>query len=86
MKIPAENSADERVYDDKLVDAVRGIQRDNGLKANGILSNRVRTALNQEGEPKKADPKRDLDRLIVNMERWRSLRWTSGRSSDEQHS
>ncbi|HEY8129862.1 MAG TPA: L,D-transpeptidase family protein [Hyphomicrobium sp.] len=73
LKMPAENPADERVYDDKLVDAVRSIQQDNGLKANGVLSNRIRAVLNKAGEPKKADPKRNVDRLIVNMERWRWL-------------
>lgn len=73
LKMPAANPADERVYDDELADAVRGIQRDNGLKVNGILSNRVRSALNQAGEPKRADPKQNVDRLIANMERWRWL-------------
>ncbi|WP_092864587.1 L,D-transpeptidase family protein [Hyphomicrobium facile] len=73
LKMPAANPEDERVYDDELVDAVRGIQRDNGLKANGILSDRVRTALNKAGEPKRADPKQNVDRLIANMERWRWL-------------
>ena len=73
LKVPAGNSADERVYDDQLADAVRAFQTENGLKANGIITNRVRSALNQAGEPKKVDPKRHLDRLIVNMERWRWL-------------
>lgn len=73
LKVPAGSPADERVYDDQLADAVRTFQTENGLKANGIVTNRVRSALNQAGEPKKVDPKRHLDRLIVNMERWRWL-------------
>ena len=73
LKVPAGSPADERVYDDQLVDAVRAFQQDYGLKSNGVVTNRVRDALNKEGEPKKVDPKRNLDRLIVNMERWRWL-------------
>ena len=73
LKIPADDPADERVYDDQLVAAVRDIQRDNGLKANGVLSNRVRAVLNKAGQPKKVDSSRYIDRLIVNMERWRWL-------------
>ncbi len=73
LKMPAENPANERVYDDKLADAVRGIQQDNGLKANGVLNNRIRSVLNKAGEPKKVDSSRNVDKLIVNMERWRWL-------------
>jgi murein L,D-transpeptidase YcbB/YkuD len=73
LKIPAEAADDEQLYDDKLVEAIRGLQRENGLKVNGVLNNRVRAILNKEGEPKRADPKRAIDRLIVNMERWRWL-------------
>ena len=63
------------------------MQQANGIKANGILSNRVRAALNKEGEPKKADPKRNIDRLIANMERWRWLPADLGVFlRDEQHS
>ncbi|HET6390073.1 L,D-transpeptidase family protein [Hyphomicrobium sp.] len=73
LKVPASSPADESVYDDNLVDAVRSFQQDNGLKADGIVGNRVRAALNKAGEPKVANPKRQLDRLIANMERWRWL-------------
>ncbi|MBS0232943.1 MAG: L,D-transpeptidase family protein [Proteobacteria bacterium] len=73
LKIPANDPANDRVYDDQLAAAVRDIQRDNGLKANGVLSNRVRAVLNKAGQPKKVDSSRYIDRLIVNMERWRWL-------------
>ena len=73
LKIAAETAGDERRFDDKLVDAVRDFQQANGLSANGNLDNRTRAALNREGQPKRADPKRDIDRLIANMERWRWL-------------
>ena len=73
LRIPADDPANERVYDDKLVEAVRNVQQDNGLKANGVLSNRVRTVLNQAGQPKKESPSGNVDRIIANMERWRWL-------------
>lgn len=74
LKVPADNPSDDRVYDDQLADAVRAFQQANGLKANGVVTNRVRTALNSEGQPKRrANPSENVDRIIVNMERWRWL-------------
>ena len=73
LKIAAASSGDENVYSDDVVAAIKGVQQANGLKANGIINNRVRAILNKEGEPKKADPKRDVDRILANMERWRWL-------------
>ncbi len=73
LKIPADDPADDNVYDDKVAAAVQDVQRDNGLKANGVLTNRVRIILNSAGLPKRSDPSRSVDRLIANMERWRWL-------------
>ncbi|MBS0250291.1 MAG: L,D-transpeptidase family protein [Proteobacteria bacterium] len=75
LKVPADNPSNDRVYDDQLADAVRAFQQANGLKANGVVTNRVRTALNSEGQPQKrrASPSENVDRIIVNMERWRWL-------------
>jgi murein L,D-transpeptidase YcbB/YkuD len=73
LKVAAETPADERLFDDRLADALRDFQKDKGLRPNGVLNNRTRAALNSEGAPKKADPKRNVDLLIANMERWRWL-------------
>ena len=72
-RLPLKRPATNGVFDDKLVDAVRDFQQANGLRANGNLDNRTRAALNREGQPKRADPQRNVDRLIANMERWRWL-------------
>ena len=73
LKIEAQSASNEKLYDAKLEAAVKAFQEANGLKVNGQLKAKTRAALNREGDPKKADPKRDVDRIIVNMERWRWL-------------
>ena len=73
LKLDLSENANGRYFDDKLEAAIKSFQTASDIKANGQLNNKTRTALNREGEPKKADPKRDLGRLIVNMERWRWL-------------
>jgi L,D-transpeptidase YcbB len=62
----AENANDTR-YDAKLAEAVRKFQEGAELKGTGVLDDRTVKALNS--------PKRDkqIDTVIVNMERWRWL-------------
>ena len=73
LKIEAQSVSNERLFDAKLEAAVKAFQEANDIKVTGQLNAKTRTALNRQGEPKKADPKRDVDRIIVNMERWRWL-------------
>ena len=72
----------EAVYDKALVEAVKAFQEEHGLKASGVISPATRTALNG-GEAKKkvaaADPARDVERIVLNMERWRWLPADMGR-------
>lgn len=73
LKVEIMAGATDRTFDPILETAVKAFQEENGLKVNGQLNARTRAALNREGEPKTADPKRDVDRIIANMERWRWL-------------
>ena len=73
LKLELSENANNRYFDDQLEAALKAFQVDKGIKANGQLTEKTRSALNREAEPQKADPKRELDRLIVNMERWRWL-------------
>ncbi len=73
LKLPAASPDTEQRYDDALVAAVKAVQESNGLTANGILNSRTRKVFNQAGQPKTADPKQTIDRLLANMERWRWL-------------
>jgi murein L,D-transpeptidase YcbB/YkuD len=73
LKIETPENANARYFDDKVEAALKAFQADNDLKDNGQLNAKTRTALNRAGEPTKADPKRDVDQIVVNMERWRWL-------------
>lgn len=71
LKQPASFAGEETLYDEKLAEAVKAFQTANGLKPNGQLNKRTRTALNREGDGETKDNPRDTQRLVINMERWR---------------
>lgn len=62
----------ENIYDNALLAAVQKFQQEKGVGADGIVGARSRAALNGDVVVvEKRSPERDLQRLIVNMERWR---------------
>lgn len=73
LKVEALSAENETLFDARLEAAMRAFQEDQGLKADGVLNAKTRAALNAEGEPKKANPKAEVDRIVINMERWRWL-------------
>lgn len=66
-KLGIAENADDTHYDAKVAEAVRKFQESAELKATGVLDERTVKAINS--------PKRDrqIDTVIVNMERWRWL-------------
>lgn len=64
----ASETGKEANYDDALASAVKAFQKENGLKASGFLNNATRNALNGVKKPTKAG---EIQRILVNMERWR---------------
>jgi murein L,D-transpeptidase YcbB/YkuD len=66
-KLGVTEDAGDTHYDAKVAAAVRRFQANAGIKANGILDERTVKAINS--------PKRDrqIDTIVVNMERWRWL-------------
>jgi murein L,D-transpeptidase YcbB/YkuD len=74
-KLGMSGNADDTHYDAKVGEAVRKFQEDAELKPTGVLDDRTVKALNS--------PKRDkqIDTVIVNMERWRWLPRQLGASS-----
>lgn len=74
-KLGVSENADDTHYDAKVAEAVRKFQDGAELKATGVLDDRTVKAINS--------PKRDkqIDTVIVNMERWRWLPRQLGASS-----
>ncbi|HVV39476.1 MAG TPA: L,D-transpeptidase family protein [Nitrobacter sp.] len=66
-KLGITENADDTHYDAKVAAAVRKFQANAGLKPTGILDARTVKAINS---PKRG---REIDTIIVNMERWRWL-------------
>ena len=73
LKVEAATSSEDFLFDAKLEAALKAFQEAHDLKANGVLSNKTRAALNREGATKKVDHKGRVDLILVNMERWRWL-------------
>jgi murein L,D-transpeptidase YcbB/YkuD len=71
LKVPAEDPAAENVYDDKLQAAVRDFQRANGLLADALIGNTTRAVLNGQPKPVVASADSKIERILINMERWR---------------
>lgn len=67
LNVPAEKNADARFYDEKLRDAVMAFQKENGLKADGLIGRRSFAAINQTREQK-------LVKILANLERRRWVR------------
>ncbi len=74
-KLGIAENADDTHYDAKVAEAVRKFQESAELKATGVLDERTVRAINS--------PKRDrqIDTVLVNMERWRWLPRQLGVSS-----
>lgn len=71
LKVPAEDPADENVFDENLRNAVVEFQRSNGLAADGLLGNGTRRVLNGGTAPPRASAESTIQRILINMERWR---------------
>ncbi len=67
LKLTAE-TGQEMLYDEALVEAVKGIQRDRGQKPTGIIDRSLRNALNDTAAEA---PEQKRWRVLANMERWR---------------
>ncbi len=64
LAVAAPADADETLYDPTLADAVKRFQSEKGTRADGIVGNSTRAALNNVEQP-------SPDRLLANMEAWR---------------
>jgi murein L,D-transpeptidase YcbB/YkuD len=73
LKVPADDKAKENVYDDKLQEAVRQFQRDKNLRPDALIGNNTRAILNGQPKPQPVTADSKIERILVNMERWRWL-------------
>jgi murein L,D-transpeptidase YcbB/YkuD len=69
LAVPVPAGGRETAYDAALVEAVKARQRKHGLTASGTLNRATRAALN--GTETRSSSGEIVQRLIVNMERWR---------------
>jgi murein L,D-transpeptidase YcbB/YkuD len=66
----AARPGEEDVFDRDVQDAVKAFQQKNGIQPTGMLTSRTRSALNGAEAPRPAFSS-EVQRIIVNMERWR---------------
>ena len=69
LSVPA-GEAKETLHDAALVDAVKAYQAKHGLAASGTVNNATRATLNGT-EARPSSSSENIQRLLVNMERWR---------------
>ncbi|CAN1722566.1 L,D-transpeptidase YcbB [Hyphomicrobium sp. 1Nfss2.1] len=73
LKVPAQDASSENLYDDELVQAVRDFQRDKNLTPDGLVGNGTRQVLNGGPRPVAQSNDSKIERILINMERWRWL-------------
>jgi len=71
LKVPAVDAASENVYDDRLQEAVVAFQRANRLRPDAIIGNNTRAVLNGAPKPPAPSSESKIERILINMERWR---------------
>lgn len=75
LKVQTPAGVDEELYDEVVVDAVRGFQSSNGLRPDGLIGRRTRSAMNGD----EVVPSNVEEQILANMERWRWLPRDLGR-------
>jgi murein L,D-transpeptidase YcbB/YkuD len=71
LKMPADDAAKATVYDEELQEAVREFQRSKGLSPDALIGNNTRAVLNGQPKPVAATADSKIERILINMERWR---------------
>lgn len=71
LKVPASDPASENVYDDQLQQAVKEFQRSKNLTPDGVVGNGTRQVLNGGPRPVPQSSDSKIERILINMERWR---------------
>ena len=78
LGIPARDGDEPLLYDAALVEAVQKFQMANNLNPDGIIGRMTRKAMNGERQHV-VTPRKRLQTILVNLERWRWMPRTLGR-------
>jgi murein L,D-transpeptidase YcbB/YkuD len=73
LEVPAQESADETVFDRDVLKAVRQFQSEHGMAPDGVVGAGTRRVLNNPSQPRRAGNRGNIDVILANMERWRWL-------------
>ena len=65
------SAGDEELYDRDVQEAVKAFQRKSGVQVSGSLTGRTRSALNAGSGTPPPSKGSEVQRIVVNMERWR---------------
>ncbi len=71
LGVPAAFAGRQTLFDEDVAKAVAAFQSSHNLKPTGVLDQRTRKALNDPPASRRSLLSSDIQRLIVNMERWR---------------
>ena len=71
LDTPAADPANENVYDEPLQNAVKEFQRSKNLNPDGVVGNGTRQVLNGGQRPVAQASDSKIERILINMERWR---------------
>jgi murein L,D-transpeptidase YcbB/YkuD len=73
LAIPVSASANEALFDNDVLEAVRRFQVEHGMGADGIVGSGTRARLNNQQAPHQPGGEARTQSLVINMERWRWL-------------
>jgi len=73
LEVPAKEGADETVYDQDVLEAVRRFQSEHGTAPDGLVGAGTRRILNNPSGAREAHGTANIDVILANMERWRWL-------------
>ena len=73
LSTPATDPSKENVYDEPLQNAVKEFQRSKNLNPDGVIGNGTRQVMNGGPRPVPQSSDSKIERILINMERWRWL-------------
>ena len=73
LEVPSEGSADEEMFDDTVLEAVKQFQSAHGSNADGVVGPGTRRLMNEPNKRQAKGGAASIRTILLNMERWRWL-------------